>query len=245
MTSSKKREYNIITGIEDPEESNKRIRTYVGKEFKHKPETFFLEWDKRRIIIENCEKWAFPEPVMKVGIFLNYTTSKPKNDIKSKKRASIPSCDNTIYEDMDEIDLNNDFLYCEGIKNVRILIDTIHSAHDQFKSYCLKKSKTNNKRDNRYYLLMSIHNHKSTQPLPDSHIADLLKAFNREKIRTSFDQRLRNLLEFVVNSIKNNEKKYQIAVRKDVFFNKNIKDTILPESYAYLAPAYEVIYKDQ
>src|SRR5690349_20456750 len=76
MALSKKREYNVISGIEDREETNKRIRKYLYKQFKQQPEKLFLEWDKRKIIIENCQSWAFPEPTKKVAIFLNFTTPK-------------------------------------------------------------------------------------------------------------------------------------------------------------------------
>lgn len=241
MALTRKREYNVISGIEDPEESNKRIRKYLYKQFKDNPQKFFLEWDKRSIIIENSHQWAFPKPINKIAVFLSYTTSKPKTE-KQKKALSkrpITHDEKVIYEDNSEIDLDNDFLYCDGIKNVRILIDTVHSSKEQLKNYCYKKSKTNNKRDVRYYLLLTIHNPITSEDISDANISDVYKAFNREKIRTSFDQRLKNMLLFVVESISNDEMKYQICVRKNAFFNNNIKKNILPLSYEYLSKFYQ------
>jgi len=238
MALSKKREYNVISGIEDREETNKRIRRYLYKQFKTHPEKLFLEWDKRKIIIENCHEWAFPEPIKKIAIFLNFTTPKVKT---SDHVITAPKVtEKTIYDDIDDTNLDNDFIYCEGIKNVRILIDVVHSAQDHLKNYCSKKSKTNTKRDNRYYLLMTIHHHDLKSDLPDTpHISDIFKSFNREKIKTSYDQRLCNMLYFIVESISNYEKKYQICVRKDVFFNNHVKDHILPISYDYLSKFYQ------
>lgn len=238
MALSKKREYNVISGIEDREETNKRIRKYLYKQFKQQPEKLFLEWDKRKIIIENCQSWAFPEPTKKVAIFLNFTTPKIKSaeHVVTKPKPS----EETMYEDIDDADLDNDLIYCEGIKNVRILIDVVHSAQEHLKNYCSKKSKTNTKRDNRYYLLMTIHHYDLKTNLPDTpHISDIFKSFNREKIKTSFDQRLCNMLYYIVESIINNEKKYQICVRRDAFFNNHVKDTILPISYEYLSKFYQ------
>lgn len=251
--ASKKREYNLISGIEEKEEKHKRIRKYLFQHFKKHPEKFFYEWDKSHIIIRNNLKWAFPKPILKISVILTFNISKKKTSSESlsiskksikNKTVDKPSIEEEkdIIYDIDEtsIDMSNNMVvYNNTVKNIRILLDVVHSPTDQLKNYITKKNKNNNKKETKYYLLMSIHNHDIEKDISESDISEVFKSFNREKNKITYDQRLFNMLFFIIDSISNNDQKFTVYVRKNAFFNDNVKKNLLPISFDYLSKFYK------
>ena len=86
---------------------------------------------------------------------------------------------------------------------------------------------------------MSIHNHDIEKDIAESDISEVFKSFNREKNKITYDQRLFNMLFFIIDSISNNDQKFTIYVRKNAFFNDNIKKNLLPISFDYLSKFYK------
>jgi hypothetical protein len=77
-----KKEADHIYGIEPPEVSNRRVRRYVHRYFKHSPKSFFLEWNRKKMLIDDGKKWCMPTFIRKVSVFMQKTTVRGHIDYK-------------------------------------------------------------------------------------------------------------------------------------------------------------------
>lgn len=232
---SNKRDYNLISGLEEREIKNKRIRSYVNHYFKSNLQSFFLEWDKRQMMLENHRSWAYPKTIRKISVILNFNVSKKK--IMSKKK-TIPNTKDILIDKSDDVP-STDQIDFSKIKNARILIDEVHSPLEQLKNYQSKKTKSNQRKQNYYILLMSIHNHNIEKDIPEDDIHEINKSFNKDKNKISFDERLYNLLFYLIESIINKDNKYKICVKQKNFLQSQIVEKILPKSHKYITTIYD------
>lgn len=122
----KKRIYDIVTGIENPDDSNKRIRRFLFDYFKKKPESFFLVWDKHDMLISKAEQWIKPERISKIAIFLQLISEKTKDNtidhhsfkiIMEVNHSTLEVCNNYNQKKNTKLNRNNKYILIMSFHN--------------------------------------------------------------------------------------------------------------------------------
>ena len=254
MTTSK-RELNIISGIEENESRRKRIRSYLSTHFSEDPKSFFLEWPTRSMIIMDGCKWRYPERSEKLALFLDVTYIKKKKPVQKKAADPVITClevieqntkpqESTLFdfgiddeaaptEDNVSKTLNKLFTK-NSIKSVSLVLEQqIQSPYHYLTNFSYKKYKSN-KRNNKLFLLLTIHNYDITESLSQEHSNEIFKIFSKDKAKVSDDVRLFNVLCFVNRSNKRDEKKYSLKFQS-LFMNEHIGKRVIPTSQHYIS----------
>ncbi len=82
MAALSKKETERVYGVEQPEDSNRRVRQYIHRYFKNNPRSFFLEWNRHKMLIDDGKQWSVPTFVRKVSVFMQQTTIRGQTDSK-------------------------------------------------------------------------------------------------------------------------------------------------------------------
>ena len=117
----------------------------------------------------------------------------------------------------------------------KLFIETVHSASTRLKA--LREKKYNVHRNvTEYTLLMVITNSDVKKPLNDDAIQEIVHRFNREKNKITFDLRLFNILNYIIETTITSKGKsvYRLNICHDSFFNDNVQQ-FFPMSYRYLS----------
>lgn len=242
MTS--KRDYNLISGIEESDKTEKRIKSYLYDKFKNDPKLFFLEWDMNDMLISDGHKWTISEEIKKVCVFLNISYIKDKHSKLRKKHDILTTCKAILkkYEeakDKSEIpieeklnEMMDKIFELNAVKTCTLSLEIIHSPIKRLRGMNEKRYKSNRKETISFFL-MSIHNADISKSLPSEALDMIFKHFNQQKSKYTDDIRLLNVLTMVSLSIAKGEGVFSLNTR-NIFFNNNIKKYILPESYNFL-----------
>lgn len=117
----------------------------------------------------------------------------------------------------------------------RLFIETVHSATTRLKA--LREKKYNVHRNiTEYTLLLIITNSDPKKPLSDESIQEITHRFNRERNKITFDMRLFNMLNFVIErKLKLKDKcPYLLNICDESFFNDTVK-MFFPMSFRYIS----------
>ena len=249
-----KRDFNLISGIEENDDRRKRIRSYLAEHFKEDPKSFFLEWPVKDMIIQDGCKWRYPEIVTKLALFLDVTYIKKKKPPVKKPADFLATCiqviekntkqqDNNVFDfDVDDsavqtedgVSLKLNKLFTKNsIKSVSLILEEIQSPYHFLTNMSYKKYKSN-KRNNKLFLLLSIHNHDISQSMSNESIDEIYKIFSKDKTKVSDDLRLFNVLLFVNRSNLKEENKYSLKIRS-IFLNRHVGEKVIPTSQKFIS----------
>jgi hypothetical protein len=117
----------------------------------------------------------------------------------------------------------------------KLFIETVHSAATRLKS--LREKKYNVHRNvTEYSLLLVITHDDVKKSLDDESIQEVIHRFNRERNKITFDLRLFNMLNFVIEKkLELKDRcKYRLNICEESFFNDTVQ-TFFPMSFRYIS----------
>jgi len=248
-----KREYRLISGIEENEKPQKRIRKFLKKKFDDNPKSFFLEWNIYDMIVKEGHEWAYPKEIKKLALFLNISYVKEKETLSKKQSDFVAVCNKVVesfeekkklYKDIAKQDvfetkdekINSKLEEIFSRKNEKICtlsLEVVHSPYQRLTGIMEKRYKSIRKESNTF-LLLSIHNNELDESLSSESIDLILKQFNLHKTKISDDLRLLNVLTTVCKSISEEEEIFSLKMRK-IFFHPQIRKHIIPESSNFVS----------